>query len=187
MKKVTLIPQALRYAPEIHRLSQAPEVKNALGLPTQSVEDTENFIINTLMEESEGKTISRLILNEEDQLIGITTLMFIDQSNKQCHIGSWIGVDYWGQGYNLASKIELLKIAFEYLHLEVVFAGARTVNLRSQKAQEKLPFISLNIEQQFPEEHLLLEKRQKQPCILNAVFRDDFLNYLYPAQKERKI
>lgn len=51
MKKVTLIPQALRYAPEIHRLSQAPEVKSALGLPTQTVEDTENFIINTLMEE----------------------------------------------------------------------------------------------------------------------------------------
>ena len=186
MNKVTLIPQAMRYAKEIHHLSQAPAVKNALGLPTQSVEDTENFIINTLMEESEGKTISRLILNEENQLIGITTLMFIDQSNKQCHIGSWIGVDYWGQGYNLASKIELLKIAFEYLQLNVVFAGARTVNIRSQKAQEKLPFISLNVEQQFPEEHLLLEKRQKHPCILNAVFKDDFLNYLYAAQKKRE-
>lgn len=187
MKKVTLIPQALRYAKEINRFSQAPEVKNALGLPTQSVEDTENFIINTIMEESEGKTISRLILNEEEQLIGVTTLMFIDQCNKQCHIGSWIAVDYWGQGYNLASKIELLKIAFEYLQLEVVFAGARTVNLRSQRAQEKLPFISLNIEKQFSEEHLLLEKRQKQPCILNAVFKEDFLNYLYSTQNGRKI
>ena len=187
MKKVTLIPQALHYAKDINRLSQAPEVKNALGLPTQSVEDTENFIINTIMEESEGKTISRLILNEEGQLIGVTTLMFIDQCNKQCHIGSWIGVDYWGQGYNLASKIELLKIAFEYLQLEIVFAGARTVNLRSQRAQEKLPFISLNIEKQFPEEHLLLEKRQKYPCILNAVFKKDFLNYLYSTQNGRKI
>ncbi|MGN7476817.1 GNAT family N-acetyltransferase [Solibacillus silvestris] len=178
MKTIKLIPLHLSYAKEIHRLSQAPEVKSALGLPTQSVEDTENFIINTLIEESEGKSVSRIILNEEERLVGITTLMFIDHFKKHCHIGSWIGFDYWGQGYNLPAKIEILKIAFEQLQLNVVFAGARTVNIRSQKAQEKLPFISLNVEKEFCEEHSLLEQRQKQPCVLNAVFKEDFAKYL---------
>ena len=187
MKKVKLVPHDLRYAKEIHRLSQAPEVKNALGLPTQSIEDTENFIINNLIEESEGKTVSRVILNEEEKLVGITTLMFIDQHKKHCHIGSWIGFEFWGLGYNLPSKIDILKIAFEQLQLDVVFAGARTVNIRSQKAQEKLPFISLNVEQQFQEEHLLLEERQKQPCVLNAILKNDYLNYLYITQNGQEI
>ena len=178
MKSIKLIHFDYSYANEINRLSQAPEVKNALGLPIQTIEDTENFITNILREEAEGKTVSRLILNEEQQLIGITTLMFIDHDKKRCHIGSWIGFDYWGQGYNLLSKIALLKIAFEQLQLEVVFAGARAVNIRSQKAQEKLPFITLNVEKEFPEEHQLLEERQKQSCVLNAFYKADFLTYL---------
>ena len=179
MKMIKLIPHDLSYASEINRLSQAPEVKNALGLPTQSIEDTENFIINTLIEESEGKTVSRLILNEEGKLIGITSLMFIDYHKNHCHIGSWLGVDFWGQGYNFLSKIEIFKIAFEQLQLDVVFAGARLVNIRSQKAQAKLPFMTINVEEIFPDEHLLLQERERQACMLNVVYREDFLSFIF--------
>lgn len=181
MKVITLKQHDIQYAEEIHRLSQAPEVKNALGLPTQSIEDTKDFIALVIEEERQHKTVSRVIFNENEQLIGITTLMFIDPDKKRCHIGSWIGHKYWGQGYNLLSKIEILKIAFEQLNLNIVFAGARTVNIRSQKAQEKLPFMTLNVEDVFPDEHQLLEERQKQPCILNAVFREIFLKYNTPS------
>lgn len=181
MKVITLKQHDIQYAEEIHRLSQAPEVKNALGLPMQSVEDTMDFIALVREEERQHKTVSRVIFNEDDQLIGITTLMFIDLDKKRCHIGSWIGHEYWGQGYNLLSKIQILKIAFEQLQLDVVFAGARTVNIRSQKAQEKLPFMTLHVEDAFPDEHQLLQERQRQPCILNAVYREDFLKYNTPS------
>jgi hypothetical protein len=52
------------------------------------------------------------------------------------------------------------------------------VNSRSQKAQEKLPFIRLHIEKNFPEEHIALEKRENQPCVLNGFYREDFLTYI---------
>lgn len=178
MKKIKLVPHDAQYATEIHRLSQAPEVKNTLGLPVQSIADTHQFNQRVLDEEVEGKTVSRLILNEDETLVGITTLMFIDKQKNSCHIGSWIGHDYWGQGYNLSSKIEILKIAFLQLKLDVVFAGARAINIRSQKAQEKLPFIQLNVEENFPEDHAFLEAKEKQPCVLNAFYREDFLKFL---------
>lgn len=130
MISIKLVAHNLQYAEEINRLSQALPVKDALGLPDQTVEDTKKFIQSILEEEKEGRTVSRLIIDEDGQLVGITTLMFIDQEKKSCHIGSWIGYEYWGLGYNQASKIEILRIAFEKLNLDVVFAGARLVNIR---------------------------------------------------------
>ena len=162
------------YCEEIYRLSSAPPVKEALGLPDGTIEDTRRFIHRVMEEERLGKTVPRVILNEENKLIGLTDLMFIDYQKKSCHIGTWIGFEYWGKGYNEASKIAILKIAFEELGLHHVFAGARAVNIRSQKAQEKLPFIRLHVESEFPEEHKALEKKEKQPCILNVFSREDF-------------
>lgn len=178
MKKIQLVKHELKFAEKIHSYSSAPPVKDALGLPDGTVEDTKAFIRRVLQEEQEGKTVPRVILDQDGELIGLTDLMFIDRTKKSCHIGTWIAYLYWGQGYNEASKAAILKIAFEELGLEHVFAGARKVNIRSQKAQQKLPFIRLNVEADFPEELAALEKKEKQPCVLNAFFRQDFLDYL---------
>ena len=178
MKKIQLVKHDLKYAEDIHTYSLAPPVKDALGLPDGTVEDTKAFIGRVQIEEQEKKTVPRVILNENGELIGLTDLMFIDRSKKSCHMGTWIAHPFWGQGYNEASKIAILKIAFEELGLEHVFAGARKVNIRSQKAQQKLPFIRLNVEADFPEELAALEKKEKQPCVLNAFYREDFLNFI---------
>lgn len=177
MKKIQLVKHDLKYAERIHIYSSAPAVKDALGLRDGTVEDTKTFIERVQQEEREGKTVPRVILNEEGELIGLTDLMFIDRTKKSCHIGTWIAQPYWGQGYNEASKTEILKIAFEELGLAYVFAGARKVNIRSQKAQKKLPYIRLHVESDFPEELAALEKKEKQPCILNVFCRQDYLNY----------
>lgn len=177
MKRVKLVQHREEFSEEIYRLSSAPPVKEALGLPDGTVEDTKRFIHRVMVEEAEGKTLPRVILNEENRLVGLTDLMFIDHHKKSCHIGTWIGHGYWGQGYNEASKAAILQLAFEDLGLERVFAGARVVNLRSQKAQEKLPFIRLNVEAEFPEEHEALERKEKQPCILNVFEKAAFMEY----------
>lgn len=178
MATVQLVKHKMEYCDSIFRLASAPPVKDALGLRENSVEDTKLFIQHILDEERLGKSVSRVILYESGDVIGVTTLMFIDYQKKACHIGTWIGHEYWGQGYNDASKIAILHIAFEELDLLHVFAGARKVNIRSQKAQEKLPFIRLHVEAEFPEEHAALERKEKQPCILHAFYREDFINYL---------
>ncbi|MFY0544545.1 GNAT family N-acetyltransferase [Brevibacillus sp. H7] len=178
MISVKLQPHDLAYAERIYTLVTDPAVKEQLGVNDQSVEDTKHYIRFISEEEQEGKSISRVVFNENDELIGITTLMFIDREKRRCHIGSWLGKDYWGKGYNQQAKEAILRIAFLDLELDVVFAGAKQSNIRSQKAQEKLPYVSLNVEGEYPEEHEHLENRVKQPCVLHAFKREDFLRYL---------
>jgi len=178
MKKVKLVAHEDEFCEEIFRLSSVPAVKDALGLPDGAIEDTLRFSRRVREEELAGKTLPRVILDEQNRLIGLTDLMFIYHAKKSCHIGTWIGKEYWGQGFNEASKVAILKIAFEELGLERVFAGARVVNLRSQKAQEKLPFIRLHVEAEFPQEHEALENKEGQPCILHVFRKEDFEAYI---------
>lgn len=174
---VTLVKHNLKYAEAIHALSSMPQVRDALGLPVGKVEDTIHFIKRECVDEEAGKTVPRVVLDEEGQVIGVTSLMYIDHQKKSCHIGSWLGYEFWGKGYNVEAKIAILEIAFFELGLERVFAGAREVNIRSKKAQEKLPFIRLSVEKEYPQEHGWLEKKEKQRCVLNVFEREDFIRY----------
>lgn len=174
---VTLVKLNLKYAEAIHALSSMPQVRDALGLPVGKVEDTIHFIKRECVDEEAGITVPRVVLDEEGQVIGVTSLMFIDHQKKSCHIGSWLGYEFWGKGYNIEAKIAILDIAFFELGLERVFAGAREVNIRSRKAQEKLPFIRLNVEKVYPQEHAWLETKEKQRCVLNVFEREDFIRY----------
>ncbi|PFM65809.1 GNAT family N-acetyltransferase [Bacillus cereus] len=186
MKRVTLLPLDLRYANAIFELSSDPHVKNALGIKAETVEDTKAFILFAMEEERKEHSLSKVIVNEENEIIGLTTLKHINYEQKRSHIGSWLGYQYWGNGYNEAAKKEIFKIAFLDLQLTYVFAGAKTTNIRSLKAQEKLPYISLHVENKFPDEHAALEKEVKSPCILHVISREKFLNWLEAQNEGRK-
>ena len=103
------------------------------------------------------------------------TLKDIDRIHNRCHIGTWIGYPYWGKGYNAMAKTEILHIAFSKFRLKNVFAGAKRENIRSQKAQEKLTYIRIGVEKEFPEEHRKLEAQAEAPCILNVIERQRFM------------
>ncbi|CAM3909384.1 MULTISPECIES: GNAT family N-acetyltransferase [Bacillus cereus group] len=185
MQHVTLVPLDLRYANVIFKLSSDPHIKNALGIKVEKIEDTKAFLLFAIEEERQKRSLSRMIVNEENEIIGLTTLKHINYEKKQSHIGSWLGYPYWGKGYNEAAKKEIFKIAFLNLQLSYVFTGAKTNNVRSLKAQEKLPYISLHVEDRFPGEHSALENEVKSSCVLHVVSREKFLNWL-DLQKEKE-
>ena len=68
----------------------------------------------------------------------------------------------------------MLNIAFKDLHLEYVFAGATIQNIRSQKAQMKLPYMIIDVGSQFPAELRKIQIQTKCNCILNMVTKDSF-------------
>ncbi|MFD2629513.1 GNAT family N-acetyltransferase [Oceanobacillus kapialis] len=179
MTKVDLLPHNKKYAKLISSLSSAPQIKDALGLTSDqtSLKGTIGFIEFVMEQEKLGKQLSRVIFNENNELIGVITLKDIDTSNKTCHIGTWIGHQYWGKGYNQLAKSEILYTAFTELCLVYVFAGAKTSNIRSLKAQEKLPYIKVGVESEFPMEHTKLEIQANEPCILNVIEKDTFLKW----------
>ena len=178
---IHLVPHDIKFAEEMSKMTSIPDVRNALGMTDIqcSVTGTRDFIRLMQLEERLGQQFSRMIFNEKNQLIGVISLKGIDEEQKLCHIGTWIGLPYWGKGYNQLAKMEMLKFAFEKLQLNFVFAGARIENIRSQRAQAKLPYMTLHVEHQFFSEWKKLEQQERTPCMLNVVRKEDFLDWYY--------
>lgn len=180
MVSITLKKHDRNYTEVISSLTSNPQVKEALGLNWQqvSINGTRDYIDFIQGEERMGNQLSRVIFNEQEKLIGIITLKSIDRQAKTAHVGTWIGAQYWGKGYNELAKEEMFKIAFEQLQLELVFAGAKLSNQRSIAAQKKLSYITLDVGESYPRELENIEKETKESCILNVVEKQTFINYL---------
>ena len=169
-----------KYTEVMSSLLSDPLIQNALSLNWQqvSIYGTRDYIDFILGEERMGNQLSRVIFNENDEFVGVTTLKHLQNKNRIAHIGTWIGSKYWGKGYNEQSKEQILWIAFVQLKLELVFAGATTSNKRSVMAQNKLPYMIHDVGDQFPEHLELIEQETGEPCILNVVRKEDFLSYM---------
>ena|SRR5699024_2242089 len=185
MVKISLVSHHKMYAQSMSALSSVPQVKDALGLTNDqtSLEGTVGFIGFIQEQEKLGKQYSRVILDESEKIIGVITLKDIDNINKTSHLGTWLGHQYWGQGYNLLAKKEILITAFTQLKLEYVFAGAKVSNMRSIKSQEKLPFMRTEVQEEFSDEYKKLESEVNFPCILNVIEKESFLNWYLQTEQ----
>lgn len=61
--------------------------------------------------------------------------------DDECELGYWIGKPYWGQGLIPEAAGELLRYAFEDLHMRAVWCGYYDGNEKSRRVQEKLGFL----------------------------------------------
>lgn len=180
MKSIMLKKHDRNYTEIMSSLLSDPRVQNALGLNWQqvSINGTRDFIDYIQGEERMGKQLSRVIFNEKEEFIGVITLKSIDRAKGTAHVGTWIGSDYWGLGYNELAKEAMFTLAFEQLNLSRIFAGAKLTNARSIAAQRKLPYMTLDIGDKYPEELEKIELETKEKCILNVVEKEDFKRYL---------
>lgn len=189
MVRIQLKKHDRNYTEVMSALTSDERVQKALKLNRHqvSINGTRDFIDFIQGEERMGHQVSRVIFNEEDKLIGVITLKGIDRKRGIAHIGTWLGADYWGKGYNELAKEEMFKYAFETLQLNRVFAGARIANERSLAAQKKLPYVRFDVGAQFPEELEKIEQETNEKCILNVVEKDDFMNYLAKEYGQYKV
>ena len=180
MRAVTLKKHDLKYTEIMSSLIADPQVKDALGLNWQqvSINGTRDFIDFIQGEERIGKQLSRVIFNEKEEFIGVITIKSIDQAKGVAHVGTWFGAEYWGLGYNELAKEQMFKSAFEQLPIKRIFAGAKLTNLRSIAAQKKLPYMTIDVGNLYPEELEKIENETKEKCILNVVEKENFQQYL---------
>lgn len=95
----------------------------------------------TIEAEEHGELISRTILDEWGSPIG--TINLFDIQDNAGFLGTWLGKPYHGHGYNKIAKEAFFNEVFFELGIETVFMRIRKVNIRSQKAAEKLPYVLL--------------------------------------------
>ena len=179
MRTITLKKHDRNYTEIMSKLMSDALIQNALGLNWQqvSINGTRDFIDFIQGEERMGNQLSRAIFNEKEELIGVITLKSINRAAGTAHVGTWLGADYWGLGYNELAKEAMFTFAFEVLNLKRIFAGAKLTNKRSIAAQKKLPYMTIDVGHLYPEELEKIEIETKEKCILNVVEKEDFLRY----------
>nr|WP_295975520.1 GNAT family N-acetyltransferase [uncultured Bacillus sp.] len=124
---------------ELFDLMTHPDVFPFVRHKTTSYEEF-LFITKQMLEaEERGELISRTILDEWSSPIGTISLYDI-QENKG-FLGTWLGKPYHGKGYNQQAKDAFFKELFYELGIETILMRIRNVNIRSQKAAHKLPYI----------------------------------------------
>ena len=132
-----------------HRdLQETTELYNLLSHPSvfpyvrQKATSAEEYLFMTkqLMEEEQlGKTISRTILGDYGQPIG--TISLFDIEDGAGFLGTWIGKEYQGLGYNQKAKLLFLSELFFEYNFHTVFLRIRQGNERSRAAALKLPYV----------------------------------------------
>ncbi len=108
----------------------------------QKASSYEEFLFmtkQTIEAEERGELISRTILDEWGAPIG--TINLYDIEDNAGFLGTWIGKPYHGKGYNSPAKEAFFQELFYEMGIETVFMRIRKVNIRSQKAAEKLPYV----------------------------------------------
>ena len=129
-------------AENLYRYASAPEVGPIAGWPVHtSVENSLDIIRNVLSAPETYAVVDKCT----GCAIGSIGLMVGKASNigipdTEGEVGYWIGVPYWGQGLIPEAVQEILRYAFEELHLEKVWCGYFDGNIKSKRVQEKCGF-----------------------------------------------
>lgn len=77
-----------------------------------------------------------MVKKTDGQLIGAIGLM-INRQHKKAELGYWVGVDFWGKGYCTESTKTIIKLGFEKLDLNKIYARAFVNNIASSTVMGK--------------------------------------------------
>lgn len=138
-KRLILCPWKETDAEECYRYAKDPRVGPICGWPVHtSVEQTRRVIRDVLA----APETYAIVRKETGLPIGSIGLHHSDlaQKDDEAELGYWLGVPHWGHGIAPEASRELLRRAFEDLHLARVWCGYYDGNDKSKRVQEKLGF-----------------------------------------------
>ncbi|KIO63222.1 Ribosomal-protein-alanine acetyltransferase [Caldibacillus thermoamylovorans] len=125
----------------LYSLLTHPDVFPFIRHKPNSYEEFLFMTKQTIEAEERGEMISRTIVDERDRPIG--TINLYDIENGAGFLGTWLGKPYHGKGYNILAKELFFEELFFVQNMETVLLRIRLENIRSQKAAEKIPYVTL--------------------------------------------
>lgn len=145
-KRLFLKPHTLENAEKMNKWANDPELayydddepERTEPLP---VERTRRYLERITTEEDEGIIRFGIHKREDDSLIGLCMIAFIDRYNKNCKIGISIGEkSEWGKGFGSEVIAEIVRYCFEDLDMNRIGAEIYAFNQRSMKLFEGAGF-----------------------------------------------
>lgn len=128
-------------AEDLYEYAKDPLVGPPAGWPPHtSVEESRELIRNVLIApENYAVCFNGKVIGS----VGLKLKGYTDMTDREdeCELGYWIGRPYWGQGLIPEASRELLRHAFEDLHMRAVWCGYYDGNEKSRRVQQKLGFV----------------------------------------------
>ena len=134
LKVLMLHPWCEKDSEECYRYAKEPLVGPVAGWPAHTSVEVIRQVIRNVLSAPETYAV---VLKETGFPIGSIGLHF---HNDGAELGYWLGVPFWGQGLVPEAAKELLRQAFEDLHLERIWCGYYDGRIKSKRVQEKLGF-----------------------------------------------
>lgn len=130
-------------AEHLYKYAKDPDVGPMAGWPMHTSVENSLHIIKTVFSTPETYAVC---LKESGEAVGSIGLKFGDATDMtdredECELGYWIGKPYWGQGLIPEAAKELIRHAFEDLHLRAIWCGYYDGNEKSRRVQEKCGFV----------------------------------------------
>ncbi len=173
-ERVRLIPFNINTAKGLHEIIFDDTIWEFMGHYIRNQKDLDNYINSTLQAKNNNTAIPFLVVDKDyGTLAGCTRFGKIDVNNKRAEIGwTWYSTQFWGTGLNSATKSLLLDFGFTNLHLNRIQFGADTLNIRSQKAIEKLGATKEGVRRN----HYVDSKGISRNDVYYSITKEDWLN-----------
>lgn len=113
----------------------------------ETVEKTRMFIRNKIERFADGNGFTAGFFQNE-KLIGVIALEYIDHANRITEIGYWLDVEAEGLGLITKACSVLIEYAFDKLKLNRVQIRCASENIRSRAIPEKLGFVQEGVVRQ---------------------------------------
>ncbi len=103
--------------------------------------ESKKFILKTQRMRRSKKLYSfGIVLKVTGNVIGVVSLMKVNEKNKNSEIGYWIAKRYWNKGYMTGAVRLMTEFGFRELRLHRIYAKPFKENIASRKVLEKSGF-----------------------------------------------
>lgn len=137
---VRIIPMEIHHTEELYTVVHDSMIWTHLPMTITSINDMELLVERALENKKSGTEFPFVVINRKNnQMIGSTRFLNISIPSKNLEIGwTWYTPTVWGTHLNTECKYLLLQYCFETLNLIRVQFKTDNLNVRSQKAIEKI-------------------------------------------------
>ncbi len=137
---VTVEPLELRHAAAVQGLASDPEIGRTSNVPYPYPRDgAAAFVADAARRRAAGSQFSFAII-ARGAVVGICSLVAVDDRSGVADLGYWIGRPHWGRGYATGAGLRVLEFGFGVLGLKTIRAGCLPGNPASRRVLEKLGF-----------------------------------------------
>jgi RimJ/RimL family protein N-acetyltransferase len=135
-------------------------------------EDLYRYLNAAIRQREDGQSLPFTIIDKQrNQIAGCTRYGNISFENKRLEIGwTWLGIEFQKTGLNRACKYELLKYAFETLHMVRVELKADVLNLKSREAMRKIGAT----EEGILRKHIVTESGRIRDTVYYSILADEW-------------